>query len=399
MLAYLVNSYPAASQTFIRREIAAIEAEGVPVRRYAVRAWDGTLVDPDDRLEAGKTRKILDAGLPRLILALIAAALTRPGRFAKALGMAWRLGKVNDRGRLVHLIYLAEAALLRDWLAREGVEHLHVHFGTNSATVALLARLLGGPSYSVTFHGPEEFDQPLALALREKIRHSAFVVAIGSFGRSQLWRWADPEDWAKVKVVHCGVDPAYLDAPPSPPSDAPRLINIGRLVEQKGQRILVEAAALVRDRGIDGEVVIIGGGELGEALEARIAELKLGDRVKLVGWKSGEEVRRALLDSRGLVLPSFAEGLPVVIMEALALRRPVISTYIASIPELVVDGENGRLVPAGDVEALADAMAWIFQSAPEPLAKLGEAGAKAVAQRHDARVEARKLLALIRQAR
>ena len=399
MLAYLVNSYPAASQTFIRREIAAIEAEGVPVRRYAVRAWDGPLVDPDDRLEAGKTRKILDAGLPRLILALIAAALTRPGQFAKALGMAWRLGRVNDRGRLVHLIYLAEAALLREWLTKDGVEHLHVHFGTNSATVALLARLLGGPSYSVTVHGPEEFDQPLALALREKIRHSAFVVAIGSFGRSQLWRWADPQDWAKVKVVHCGVDPAYLDSPPTPPSAAPRLINIGRLVEQKGQRILVEAAALVRDRGVDGEVVIIGGGEFREALEARIAELKLGDRVKLVGWKSGEEVRRALLDSRGLVLPSFAEGLPVVIMEALALRRPVISTYIASIPELVVDGENGRLVPAGDVEALADAMAWIFQSPPEPLAKMGEAGAKAVAERHDARIEARKLLALIRQAR
>lgn len=398
MLAYLVNSYPAASQTFIRREIAAIEAEGVPVRRFAVRAWDTPLVDPDDLAEAGRTRKILDAGLPKVLLAMVATALTRPGPFAKALGAAMRLGRVSERGRLVHLIYLAEACLLRRWLEEDGVDHLHAHFGTNATAVAMLCRLLGGPRYSFTVHGPEEFDQPLALSLGEKIRHAAFVVAICSFGRSQLWRWAEFDDWKKVHVVHCGLDPRYIEAPASPPSTAPRLINIGRLVEQKGQLILVEASARLRDRGRDFEVIVIGGGPYREALERRIAELGLGDRVKLVGWKSGEEVKQTLLDSKGLVLPSFGEGLPVVIMESLALRRPVISTYIAGIPELVRSGETGWLVPAGDSEKLADAMDQLLGAPAEQLERMGDAGAKAVAREHDVRTEARKLIGLIRGA-
>jgi colanic acid/amylovoran biosynthesis glycosyltransferase len=395
MLGYLINQYPMASLTFIRREIAAIEAEGRPVRRYAVRAWDTELVDAEDKAESAKTRRILDVGLPGLMVSLLGAALTRPAKFARAFAAAWKLGGVSDRGRLVHVIYLAEACRLRTWLAADGITHLHVHFGSNPTTVALLCRLLGGPSYSFTVHGPEEFDQPMALSLGEKIRHSAFAVAICSYGRSQLWRWAGLKDWGKVHVVHCGLDPRYLDAPPSPIPSTPRMINIGRLVEQKGQLILVEASALLRDRGRDFEVIIIGGGTFREALEARIKELNLADRVKLVGWKTGEEVHRELLASRGLVLPSFGEGLPVVIMEALALRRPVISTYIAGIPELVRNGETGWLVPAGDVEALADAMTRLIDAPAEQLERMGEAGAKAVAREHDVRVEARKLLGLI----
>ena len=395
MLGYLINQYPMASLTFIRREIAAIEAEGRPVGRYAVRAWDTDLVDADDQIEAARTRRILDVGLPRLMLGMVGSALRRPWPFAWALASAWKLSRNSERGFLVHLVYLAEACRLRSWLDRDGVTHLHVHFGSNSAAVALLCRHLGGPPYSITVHGPGEFDQPMAISLGEKVKHSAFTVAICSFGRSQVWRWADVRDWGKVRVVRCGLEPSYLEAPPTPPADAPRFLNIGRLVDQKGQHILVEASALLRDRGRDFEVVIIGGGPFRADLEARIAELKLGDHVKLVGWKTGEEVRRALLDSRALVLPSFGEGLPVVIMEALALRRPVISTYIAGIPELVRPGETGWLVPAGDSEALADAMAEVLDAPRANLERMGEAGALAVARDHDVRVEARKLLDLI----
>jgi colanic acid/amylovoran biosynthesis glycosyltransferase len=198
-----------------------------------------------------------------------------------------------------------------------------------------------------------------------------------------------------VHVVHCGIDQGFLGASPSTPSSAPRLISIGRLSEQKGQYILVEAAARLRAQGRDFEIVLIGGGPLRDSIEERVRQLDLGKYVKLAGWMTGPQVREELLASRGLVLPSFAEGLPVVIMESLALGRPVIATYIAGIPELVRTGETGWLVPAGDVEELVAAMGQMLDAPVEQLERMGQAGATRVARDHDVRTEARKLLDLI----
>jgi colanic acid/amylovoran biosynthesis glycosyltransferase len=394
MIAYLINSYPMPSLTFIRREIAALEAMGYAVARYAVRDAGLPLVDPDDRVERDRTRRLLDAGPAGLLGALLTVAMTRPGRFLAALASAHRMGRASGRPVALHWIYLAEACLLLRWARRDGVEHLHVHFGTNSATVALLCRLLGGPSYSFTVHGPEEFDAPRAYSLGEKIRHAAFAVGVSSFGRSQLWRWADAGDWSKVHVVRCGLDADFLDREPTDPPDAPRFVNIGRLVEQKGQLLLVEAAAELARRGRRFELALIGDGPLRPDLERLIARHGLGGRVTLAGWGSNEEVRDALSRSRALVLPSFAEGLPVVIMEALALRRPVIATNIAGVAELVRPGESGWLVPAGAVDALADAMEAALDTDPARLRAMGEAGAARVAAEHDVRIEAARLAAL-----
>lgn len=397
-IGYLINQYPMASLTFIRREIAALEAAGATVHRYAVRPWDGPLVDPADLAEVAKTRRILDVHPGVLLLAAIRTILTRPGRFARALVAAWKLARIAGRGQLKHLIYLTEACVLLGWLRRDGVGHLHAHFGTNPAVVALLCHHLGGPPYSFTVHGPEEFDRPIELALGAKIRHAAFVVAIGSYGRSQLWRWADYADWSKVYVVHCGLEPTDIEADPTPPASARRLVNVGRLEEQKGQLILVDAAAhLVATGYTDFEVIIIGGGRFRDALETAIIAKGVAQQVKLAGWMTGDQVRQHLLASRGFVLPSFGEGLPVVIMEALALHRPVIATYVASVPELVRPGETGWLVPAGDVDALAVAIRELLDTPTERLARMGADGAVAVAREHDIRVEARKLLKLMDQ--
>jgi colanic acid/amylovoran biosynthesis glycosyltransferase len=389
-VAYLVNQYPQPSQSFIRREIRALEELGYAVRRYSVRRWEGRLADDDDCAEQERTVVLLDAGRLGICLATLMAACRTPLRFVAAAAAAFRMGRRSDRGVLRHFVYLLEACLLARELRRHGVDHVHAHFGTNSTTVALLCRRLGGPPYSFTVHGPEEFDKPEFLHLGEKIRHAAFVVAISQFGRSQLFRQCEYADWEKVKIVRCGVDASFHDVEPTDPPAVPRLVCVARLHEQKGLPILIDAAGRLRDQGLAFRVKVIGDGPLRSELERRIVELKLEACIELAGWQSGPDVRAALLDSRGLVLPSFAEGLPVVIMESLALARPVISTYVAGIPELV-DESVGRLVPAGSVAPLAQAMAEILTAPVDQLAEMGREGVRRVAARHRARDEAARL--------
>ncbi len=385
---YLVNQYPKVSHAFIRREIEALEADGVEVHRFTVRPPAG-LVDASDLAEAARTRVVLAGGVASLLALGVRECCTRPLRFLRAFRMALRLGRRSDRGAPRHIAYLLEAVRLRRWLATAGLHHLHAHFGTNSATVAMLCRILGGPGFSFTVHGPEEFDSPTALALGEKIGHAEFAVAISSFGRSQLYRWCGVDQWSKVQVVRCAVDDAWLDAEPTPiDARSRRLVCVGRLCEQKGQAILLEAAARLHAEGLEFELVLVGDGELRPMLEARIAHHGLGARVSITGWASGAQVREHLLGARVMVLPSFAEGLPVVLMEALALGRPVISTAVAGIPELVRDGENGWLVPAGDVDALTDALRSALTAKSDALSALGRAGRQAVETRHRAATEA-----------
>ena len=393
---YLVNRYPAVSHTFIRREIAGVERCGIDVLRYSIRATDDSeVVDAADRAEREKTKVLLRGGMVSLLGALLAAALTRPIRFCRALAAALGMGGRSERGRLVHLGYLAEACLLRGWLRRDGVTHLHAHFGTNPAAVALLCRILGGPPYSFTVHGPEEFDRPEALSLREKIAASAFVVAVSSFGRSQLMRWTEAGAWSKLHVVRCGVDAEFLDAA-TPAPERRRLVCVGRLCEDKGQLLLVEAADRLAREGVEFEIVLVGDGGLRREIERKIGEHGLEKKVLLRGWTDGAGVRREVSEARALVLPSFAEGLPVVIMEALARGRPVISTYVAGIPELVRPGVNGWLVPAGSVESLTASLREALDAPRERLDALGRAGREAVAEGHDSRKEAARLAERIR---
>jgi glycosyltransferase involved in cell wall biosynthesis len=396
-IAYLVNQYPKTSHTFIRREIQALEAEGVEVARFSLRRVAEELVTDADRVEQARTRVLLDAGSLLILLAVARAAVTRPVRFARALRAALAMGWRSDRGVLRHLAYLAEACLLQRWLLAAGASHVHAHFGTNPAAVALLCRELGGPPYSFTIHGPEEFDKPEFLALREKTRRAAFVAVVSHFGRSQLWRWARPEDWHKVDVIRCGLD-TELIAAPRPPAvpRVPRLVCVARLSEQKGHLLLIDAAARLARGGVAFELVLAGDGPMRSAVEEAIARAGLGDRVRITGWLSAARVRDEILAARALVLPSFAEGLPVVAMEALALARPVITTAIAGTPELVEPGVTGWLVPAGSAAALVGAMREALEASPERLDEMGRAGAALVARQHDARHEARKLAELFR---
>jgi glycosyltransferase involved in cell wall biosynthesis len=395
-LAYLINTYPSPSHSFVRREITALEAAGISVRRFALRSA-GTPTSPEDRAEADKTQYILNSGAIALAVATLKTAISAPAKFAAALNLAFRLGRRSDVGVFKHLIYLAEACVLLRWLIVAGTQHIHAHFGTNSTTVAMLCQALGGPTFSFTAHGPEEFDKPQALNLTEKINRAAFVVAVCSFGRSQLFRWCARDQWDKIHIIHCGVDDLFLKSEPSPAPAAPNLLQVGRLSEQKGQLLLIDAARQLSERSLEFHLTLVGDGELRPEIESLIRRHDLGSRITLAGWKTATEIRDLMLASRALIMPSFAEGLPVVLMESLALGRPVVSTYIAGIPELVEPGISGWLVPAGDSTALADAMALVLSASSEQLDQLGSAGRDRVLQNHDASHEAAALAAIFRR--
>jgi colanic acid/amylovoran biosynthesis glycosyltransferase len=394
-VAYLTNQYPHVRHTFIRREVVALEAHGVEVLRYTVRDSGKDAVDPADLAEYGKTRALLAAGKAALFRALVGDAMTRPVRFLRALRRTVRFGRRSDRGAIRHVVYLAEACLLRRWLAAAGAEHLHVHFATNPAAVALFCRVLGGPAYSITVHGPEEWDRPEALSLKDKYESAAFVVAVSDFGRCQVYRWTSLAYWPNVHVVRCGVDEAFLKADPEPVPDTDKLVLVAGLVEQKGHLLLIQALARVRDAGATFRMVFIGDGPLRPLLEAEAKRLGLTDVVEFAGWQSNAEVREHLRTARALVMPSFAENLPVAMMEALATGRPVVGTYIAGVPELVESDENGWLVPAGNVEATSNAILRVLRTPVTELSRMGRAGAERVRALHNAHTEAARLKELL----
>jgi colanic acid/amylovoran biosynthesis glycosyltransferase len=393
-IAYLVNMYPKVSHSFIRREIAALEKLGLSIARFSIRSGVAQVVDSADKFELQTTRVVLDIGVSGLLKHLFTIVFTHPLGLLKAIWLTFKLSQRSTRGLFVHLIYVAEACVLVNWFRTTGVSHIHAHFGTNSTTVALLCHAIAEIPYSFTVHGPEEFDFPETLSLTEKINQATFVVVISSFGKSQLYRWCDYSQWAKIHVVHCGLEADFLQQPFEAIADTPNLVCVGRLCEQKGQLLLIEAMRQLAIADIPCQLTLVGDGALRPQIEALIHQYHLESRVKITGWASSAEVQTAIREARSLVLPSFAEGLPVVIMESLALGRPVISTYIAGIPELVETGVNGWLVPPGSVEALTAAMQAVLQTPLSSLEQMGQLGAKQVFQQHNASIEAHKLAAL-----
>jgi glycosyltransferase involved in cell wall biosynthesis len=243
-------------------------------------------------------------------------------------------------------------------------------------------------------HGPGEFDAPEFIHLPQKVAAARFVTAITDYARGQVLRWSAPEHWDKVHVIRCGVDETFLAEQGHDVPDEPRFLSIGRLSRSKAQPLLVEAVSRLVREGRKFEVILIGSGELRDYLEREIEKRGIGHVLKLVGLKSGKDVKLELLRSRALLLPSFGEGLPVVIMEAFALERPVIATQIAGIPELVVHERNGWLIPAGNLESLVQAMREVLDAPVERLHEMGVAGRMAVREKHDSSREAAKLAEL-----
>ncbi len=395
-IAYLVNQYPKTSHAWMRREIQGVLGEGLKIDRYSLRRVGEPLVDPGDIEEEKHTRFLLEAGAAALLLATLATLFTKPVAFFKALRLTWFIGFRHPRGRLYHLAYLVEACLFAKWMRQTPADHVHAHFGTNAATVACLANLLGAPPYSFTFHGPEIFEAISHHGLREKLHRASFAIAISYHGMSMLKRWSDYEHWNKLHLIHCGTDAAFLDEPVSPVPGTGRMVCVARLSPVKGHLVLLDATARLVGEGLDPRLAFVGGGDFEDEIKRVAKQLNIEDRLEFLGWKSGAEVKAEVLASRAMVLPSFDEGLPVVFMESYALHRPILSTYIAGIPELIENGKCGWVVPAGSVDALTDAMRECLTMTTTELAAYGAEGARRVHEAHDSLKESAKLARLFK---
>ena len=286
--------------------------------------------------------------------------------------------------------------VLKQQLVARGIGHVHAHFSTNSAAVVMLSRLMGGPGYSMTLHGPDELYEMAENALTLKVHHASFVAVITEYCREVVDEHTGRQYGDKIHIVRCGLDMAEFAGVSDVP-DSLDLVCVGRLCKAKAQPLLVEAVAEVVPAYPDMKLILIGDGEERGEVERRIAAHDLSRNVELVGWKSNADVRAALTRARALVLPSLAEGLPIVIMESLALGRPVLSTRITGIPELV-DADCGWLAEPGDRATLVQALKAVLSHSPEDLSRMGRIGRDRVAALHDQDRNAAALRDLIEAA-
>lgn len=382
-LAYLMNAYPMTSTTFIRREIQAHEDAGFKINRYAIRTWDQTLVDPKDIEEKKSTYYILQQSKFLIFAAFFRELFSNPAGFALGFGMACKLMRAARGKRLLQFAYFVEAIVLKQEAARDSIDHLHTHFSTNSASVALLSFKMGGPRYSMTVHGPDELFEMKENSLFEKVRNSTFVAAISYYCKAIVDKETLGQYSEKIHVIRCGLDLSEFEEYDDVPNNKD-LICIGRLCKAKAQSLLVEAVGGLKAKHPDLRLTLIGDGEDRAALEEQISKLKLQGYVKIAGWQTNEAVQQSLRNSRAMVLPSLAEGLPIVIMESFALGRPVVTTEICGIPELV-DGSCGWLAYPGDVAALRDCVDRALSTELGQLTAMAGLGRKRVHEMHDQR--------------
>jgi len=393
-IAYLTNQYPSPSHSFIRREIRALESAGISVERFSTRHPRAALVDRADLQEQALTHVLFSAE-PQTVRGLMTGVTScRPATLAVATKLARSLGRRSHSGTLRHLGYLLQACALRAACRELECTHVHAHFGSNPAAVALLCHALGGPPFSFTVHGPDELENPPAYHLAEKMRAARFVVAITEHCRRALTDLA-PELSDRIHVVRCGLDPSWLELEPTPPPRAPRIVAVGRLVQRKRHEDLIRAVHQLSSEGQPAELRIIGDGERFEALQGLIAELGVSNRVQLLGWQSEAQVLAAIRESRVLALPSTAEGLPSVLFEAFALGRPVVASRVAGIPELVEHGRSGWLMRPGSVSDLNAALREALRASPSELLRMGRIGRERVRACHDLRTSARRLAELM----
>jgi len=386
-LAYLTGTYPAASHTFIQREIASLRALGSDILITSIRRPDAVeIIGPEEEAAQAETFYILDDAKNPLKLLKAHGSLfaQSPMRWLRTLKLALKTHRPGLKGLIWQMFYFLEAGVLGRELQQREISHLHNHFADSSATVAMLSANFANIPFSFTLHGPTELFAPESWHFAEKVKRAAMVMCISHFARSQVMLFSDPEHWSKLRIVHCGVTPARYASTTASHGAGLKLLFVGRLAPVKGLRILFEGFEAARKVRSDIELTVVGDGTDREWVEENAKRL---GGVTVLGYRSQSEVSEALEQSDVLVLPSFAEGVPVALMEAMVSKRPVIATRVGGVAELIDHGVSGLLVAPSDSQGLADAMLQMAES-EEARHAMGEAGHAKVCAEFDIDKEA-----------
>jgi glycosyltransferase involved in cell wall biosynthesis len=391
-VAYVLTHYPKLTQTFLRREIETIANPGLEILPIAINAPEPHEIDaPEDRRESERTFYVKGQRRSRVVTSLLRGLVSGPGAFIAAGLAAARPAGLDAKALLWRGFYFAEAATVWDHCRRNGVRHLHAQFGGTPATIAMIAADIGcridGPgtwTWSYTIHGFHDFVNEREIGLAAKTARAEFAVCISDFTSSQLMRVTDPGDWHKIHTIRCGIDLdqfAYRGQVPAS-TQPPTILTVGRLSAEKGHGVLLDAVRVLSDRGTAAQVVFVGSGPMERELADLARASGIGHLVSLAGELAPFEVNRRLRTADVFCLPSFAEGLPISIMEAMAVGVPVVSTFVGGIPELVADGITGYCVPAGRADLLADAIERALGDADER-ARITKAARAVVERDHE----------------
>lgn len=392
-IAYLTSEYPKVSHTFIQREVEGVRAHGMDVITCSVRKPSTSdLTGPEEEEAFKDTYYILAAAKSPLTLigAHVSLLLGQPVKYFQALALAWRTRAPGIRNSLYQLFYFAEAGVLARHLQHKKVSHLHTHFANSGCSVAMLTSEMSGIPFSFMMHGPSEFFETDRWRLDEKVARARFVACISHFCRSQLMLFSDKAHWSKLHIVHCALNPDFYDRTNLERRPGKHILFIGRLSGVKGAPILLEALAALRAKHPDLSLTFVGDGPERLELEAKTDALKMREAVTFAGFRSQDEVAKYLAKADIFALPSFAEGVPVVLMEAMASKVPVVTTRIAGIAELVEDGVSGLLVSPGDVEGLVECLDQLLND-HDSRARMGEAGRQFVLSEFNIKTETARL--------
>lgn len=401
---YFASEYPRATDTFIQREISSLRDNGVDVESSAAhRPGDEHMVGEEQRSERERTFYLLPPSMASVTRAHLGLLRRSPRRYVSALGLAARSARPGIRGAVYQMFYFAEAGLLAARLRQGRFDHLHSHFGDVSTSIAMIAAELAAVPFSFTLHGPGVFFEAQTWRLDTKIERAAFVSCISWFARSQAQLLGGQEHADKLHIIHCGVDPTrYVDrsiAPEDEGDDAVasafRLAFVARTDHVKGLSLLIEALAVLRPELPGIHLEVAGDGPDRARFETLASKIGVSDLVTFRGYISQSEVAEMLARTDAYVLPSFAEGVPVGLMEAQASGLPVVATQVGGVSELVIDGETGFVCRPGDVEHLIAALR-LLGADPDLRRRLGAGGRARVTAEFNSFTEGNRLAQLFR---